>query len=313
MNIFSTHIPQELSFLLGAVFLILTICSLTFTILKKRKPSDLTSELVTRTKSWWYIMPGVCLVILGPPVVGAILIGFVSCVALREMFSISGMQTSNRKAILVAYLAIPIQYYLGFHFYYVQFLIFIPICMFMLIPFLLVLEGKTETIGRTMILIPSLLMMTTYSLSHIVLLFKADWKGFDLGAGSLIFFLLVLTAFNDVFQYTWGKLLGKRKILPRISPNKTWEGFVGGVLTCSLFAYLIRFLTPLSSLQALAMGLMIGICGFMGDSLVSAIKRNLDLKDTGKLIPGHGGAMDRLDSLIFTAPAFFHMLSFYSI
>ena len=72
----------------------------------------------------------------------------------------------------------------------------------------------------------------------------------------------MLTSFNDVFQFTWGKMLGNSKIVPSVSPNKTWEGFIGGILTTAVLAYLIRFLTPLSDVQAIITGLIIGVFGF---------------------------------------------------
>ena len=102
--------------------------------------------------------------------------------------------------------------------------------------------------------------------------------------------------------------LGKEKILPEISPNKTWIGFIGGVITTGALAYFISNLTPLQDVHAFLIGLAIGVMGFFGDLILSAIKRDLNLKDTSNLIPGHGGVMDRLDSIIFTAPLYYYLL-----
>ena len=113
------------------------------------------------------------------------------------------------------------------------------------------------------------------------------------------------------FQFTWGKLLGKNKILPTISPNKTWEGFIGGIFTTAFLGYGLKFLTPLEGTEAYLCGLAIGISGFIGDAIMSAIKRDLKIKDTDELIPGHGGAMDRLDSILISAPIFFHLLTYF--
>ena len=118
-----------------------------------------------------------------------------------------------------------------------------------------------------------------------------------------------MTQFNDVSQYVWGKLLGKRKITPRVSPKKTWEGFLGGVLTITLLAgFLAPFLTPLSRIEGFIAGAIISASGFVGDVVISSVKRDLHIKDTGQLIPGHGGILDRMDSLIYTAPLFFHYI-----
>ena len=111
-----------------------------------------------------------------------------------------------------------------------------------------------------------------------------------------------------MFQFTWGKLLGRHKIIPKISPNKTWEGFIGGILTTTIIGYFLRFLTPFSETEALVVSFIVACAGFVGDVVVSAVKRDIGLKDTGTLIPGHGGILDRIDSLSITAVVFFHIV-----
>jgi phosphatidate cytidylyltransferase len=122
-------------------------------------------------------------------------------------------------------------------------------------------------------------------------------------------FLMFLTQFNDVMQYVWGKLLGRRKIIFKVSPKKTWGGFLGGVATTTLLGgFLGPLLTPLIGWETWIAGLIIGASGFVGDVTISALKRDLGIKDSGNLIPGHGGILDRIDSLTYTAPLFFHYL-----
>ena len=121
-------------------------------------------------------------------------------------------------------------------------------------------------------------------------------------------FIVFITEMNDVFQFTCGKLLGKFKILPKVSPNKTWEGLIGGILTTVVVSYFIRFLTPFSGLEIIVVSFSIAITGFIGDVVLSAIKRDIGLKDTGVSIPGHGGILDRIDSLALTGPVFFHIV-----
>ena len=236
---------------------------------------------------------------------------YVSFVALREMISISGFRPADRSALFAAHSAIPFQYYWAYHNQLTGFFTFIPIGMFILIPFLLIGKGETKAIGRSMALIPAILMLTVFTVSHTGLLYNMDISASGLPNSGLILYLFLITACNDVFQFTWGKLLGRRKIIPAISPNKTWEGFMGGILTTAIWSFLLSFLTPMSAIQSLLMGLVLGIAGFGGDILISAIKRDLNLKDTGDIIPGHGGIMDRLDSLILTAPVFYHLLAFF--
>ncbi len=117
------------------------------------------------------------------------------------------------------------------------------------------------------------------------------------------FFIMVLTQANDIFQYLWGKSLGKHAILPTISPSKTWEGFLGGVFTCASAAYFLApYYMPLSQIEALGLGVFLAIGGFLGDATVSFFKRRLRLKDSGTLLPGHGGLLDRIDSLLYVLP-----------
>ena len=120
-------------------------------------------------------------------------------------------------------------------------------------------------------------------------------------------YLVVLTQANDVAQYIWGRMFGRAKITPTVSPKKTWTGFLGGVATTTLLATAAGpWLTPMDHLQSAIAGLVIGIGGFFGDINLSALKRDLGIKDTGSLLPGHGGILDRVDSLTYTAPLFFH-------
>ncbi|HRE46031.1 MAG TPA: phosphatidate cytidylyltransferase, partial [Terricaulis sp.] len=134
------------------------------------------------------------------------------------------------------------------------------------------------------------------------------------GAAGLVFFLLLITQLNDVAQYCWGKAIGRTKITPNVSPNKTWEGAIGGWLTTAAVFYLLApYFTPLSPLHAAIMGLIVPLAGFFGDITMSAIKRDLGVKDTSRLIPGHGGVLDRLDSLTFAAPVYFHLLAYFAI
>lgn len=304
-------ITQGIGYTLGALFSILSVFLAIFYIRKQRKGDDFSKELFLRTRSWGYIALGATAALVLPKVFGTIILAYVSFMALREMISISGFRAADRPALFAAYAAVPMQYYLAYHYKLTAFFAFIPIGMFMLIPFLLIGKGQTKAIGRSMALIPAILMLTVFTISHTALLYNFDIQGVDISYGGLILYLFLITACNDVFQFTWGKLFGKRKIIPAISPNKTWEGFIGGILTTAIWSYTLRYLTPMSIEQSLIMGLVLGIAGFAGDILISAIKRDLNLKDTGDIIPGHGGIMDRLDSLVLTAPIFYHLLSYF--
>jgi phosphatidate cytidylyltransferase len=175
----------------------------------------------------------------------------------------------------------------------------------------LVLTGHNDGYLRTAGMLHWGLMMTVFNLSHAAfLLILRDKTNPAIAAGSgLMLYLVLLTQLNDVAQYIWGKTIGRRKIVPAISPNKTWGGFLGGVGTTTLCACLLGpILTPMNSIQALVAGLIISGGGFLGDLTLSALKRDLGVKDTSTLLPGHGGILDRVDSLMYTAPLFFHYI-----
>jgi phosphatidate cytidylyltransferase len=125
----------------------------------------------------------------------------------------------------------------------------------------------------------------------------------------LVLYLVLLTQLNDVAQYLWGRSLGGPPVAPKVSPNKTWAGFLGGVGTTTLLGTVLGpLLTPMAWPASLVAGLIIGLGGFVGDLNISALKRDLGIKDSGSLLPGHGGILDRVDSLTYTAPLFFHFV-----
>jgi len=173
--------------------------------------------------------------------------------------------------------------------------------------------GHTEGFIKSSSIIHWGVMMTVYCVSHVAYLAVLPDDGDMQNHGiSLILFVIVMTQFNDIAQYCWGKIIGGAKIIPKVSPNKTWSGFFGGVLTTALLATVIApYLSPMTRFDGFLVGAMMAACGFLGDVTMSAVKRDLHIKDTGNLLPGHGGILDRLDSLIFTAPLFFHALRFW--
>jgi phosphatidate cytidylyltransferase len=124
-------------------------------------------------------------------------------------------------------------------------------------------------------------------------------------------FVLVVVQFNDVAQFIWGHMLGRTPIVPAVSPSKTWEGFLGGIVTSMLLAIILApRLTPFNTLAAALLGMTLSICGFFGDVTLSAVKRDLGLKDTGTILRGHGGILDRVDSLTLAAPIAFHIIRY---
>lgn len=295
------------------IYGILTFASLLFFIIGKIKPGANLHELKSRTKSWWLMATIFVSVTLINSNIAYIAIGMLSFIAFRELYSVLEFRDSDRRAIFWSFVAIPIQYYLAYIGWYGAYIIFIPVVMFLFLPLRLVLKGNTSGIIRSMSVLHWSLMLTVFGISHMAyLLSLPEIDGFRSGGRGLLLFLVFLTEINDVMQFTWGKILGKHKISPKVSPNKTWEGFVGGVISTTIIGYFLGFLTPLPDGKVIVISFLIGVSGFVGDIVMSSIKRDIGVKDMGTAIPGHGGILDRIDSLSYTAPVFFHLVYYWA-
>ena len=307
-KIFPT-LSDELIIVISLILGLHVTASLILFLVKKISPKTNISELAARTRSWW-IMAGMF--------IGAVFISynisyfflaFLSFIAIRELYSLLGFREAVRGALFWCILAIPIRYYLAYLAWYGAFIIFIPVVMFLVLPLRLVLKGDTHGITKSMALVQWILMLSVFGISHLAyLLSLPELPGFSSGGRGLLLFLVFLTEINDIMQFIWGKLLGRHKILPKVSPNKTWEGFLGGVISTTVIGYFLGFLTPLSAPNVILVSALLAIAGFSGDVVISAIKRDKGIKDMGNSIPGHGGVFDRIDSLSYTAPVFFHLV-----
>jgi len=310
MNLAQFSANKEVTFIILLIIGLLVFATLLFFIWGKLKPEANLIELKLRTKSWWTMATVFILAIVINPIISYFAFGLLSFMALREISTISkNVRDVDRRVMIWCYIAIPIQFMLAYYGCFNLFVIFIPVVMFIFISFMLVIRGETTEIGRSMSVIPTQLMLTVFSLSHLAFLLSLPQiAGFNAGGRGLLLFVVFITEINDVFQFAWGKLLGRHAIIPKISPNKTWEGFIGGILTTTVLGYFLRFLTPFSVVESLVVSFVIACAGFVGDVVVSAVKRDIGLKDTGTLIPGHGGILDRIDSLAITSVVFFHIV-----
>lgn len=241
-----------------------------------------------------------------------IFLTLISYLCLKEFLSLIPTRKTDRNVLLWAYWSIPISYYIVYIHWTTLFYLWIPLYMFILLSVRMVMSSNTEGFLKNLAVLQYGLMTTVYALGYLGLLaiipMKYNPQG---GAVGLLFFILVFTVSNDFIQMFSGKTFGKHKIIPKVSPNKTWEGLIGGIIGSTILAVLMgRFLTPFSVGQLVFLGASLSLFGFFGDVTMSAIKRDLGVKDTSTLIPGHGGILDRLDSLLFTAPLFFHYFAY---
>jgi phosphatidate cytidylyltransferase len=308
MNQLSIPFNVQIAFI--AISSLLAIASLTSLWLVRAKPERNYRELRLRIKTWWLIVAVFAVAVLFNRTISVLVLGFVSFLAFKEYLSLIPTRRADHRVLFWAYLAIPLQFYWVWLAWYGMFIIFIPVFVFLFLPMRMILIGETQGFLRAIGTLQWGLMITVFGLSHATFLLVLPAASNPVaGSMGLLIYLVFLTEFNDVAQYIWGKSFGKRKIVPKVSPNKTVAGFLGGVLTTMGLAVLLApFLTPLNHYQALGAGLLIGGGGFVGDVTISALKRDIGVKDSGSLLPGHGGILDRLDSLTYTAPLFFHYL-----
>lgn len=298
---------------MGAVILgVLVLASLCSAILKRARPDRDIRELAARVRSWW-IMASVffCAIFLEPRLSLAFF-AFMSFWALKEYVTLLKTRPADHRTLVWAFLTIPIQYWWIHAGWYGMFIIFIPVYMFLFLPVRLILSRETAGFVASMSTIHWGLMTFVFGLSHLAALLTLPLKTSGPADGrSLVLFVVFTTEMSDVLQYVWGKLLGKRKILPTVSPNKTWEGLLGGLASLVLLSPLLRFLTPFTVPEMLAVSAGIVLAGFLGGAVMSAVKRDIGVKDYGTLIPGHGGMIDRVDSLCYAVPLFFHYVRYF--
>jgi phosphatidate cytidylyltransferase len=219
-------------------------------------------------------------------------------------------RADHRALVLTFFVFTPLQYLLVAIEWYGLFAVLIPVYAFVLVPTTMVIAGETGRFLERAATIQWAMMVCVYCVSYApaVLLLDVEW---DAPQALLLFFLVVVVQISDVAQYVWGKLAGRHKVAPRVSPNKTWEGFVGGVITATLIGTGLWWATPFSVPAAAGMAFVICLAGFAGGLTMAAVKRDRGVKDYGTLLPGHGGVLDRIDSLVFAAPIFFHLTRFF--
>lgn len=319
-----SHLAPVVRIVLLGIFAVLLVASGVSIALMKWKPQKDWSELRARIRTWWVIAGLVAGSLLLSPKTAIWFFAFVSFLALKEYFSLIPTRRADRRVMFWAYAAIPIQYAWIANGQYGMFIIFIPVYLYLLLPTRMILIGETQGFLQAVATVQWGLMGTVFFLSHATYLLVLKiaehplvapvWPNQQIsqfpGPG-LLLLLLILTQSNDVAQFLWGKSFGKHKISPRVSPNKTIEGFLGGLGTTIVLATLLGpVMTMLDYPRAALAGLIVGVTGLLGDLNISALKRDLGVKDAGATLPGHGGVLDRIDSLIFTAPVFFHFIRF---
>lgn len=306
----------DLLFLLGIIVGLLVVATGIGTVLERRYSPNGENEaienLTARIRAWWAMVVLIGIAFLAGKTGVVILFALCSFAALREFVTLTNARRADHWTLAIAFfIVIPLQYWLVWAEEYGIYSIYIPVYCFLLAPIISALRGETENFLVRVAEVQWALMICVYCASHVPALITLDIPGYEGRGVLLIAFLVVVVQISDVLQYVWGKLLGRRKIAPRLSPSKTVEGFVGGVASATVIGAALYWLTPFTPVQAGLMAFVIALMGFFGGLVMSAIKRDRGVKDWGHTIEGHGGFIDRLDSVVFSAPIFFHLTRYW--
>jgi phosphatidate cytidylyltransferase len=274
--------------------------------------SSVIDNLNDRIRAWW-IMVGTIAVAFAFGKAGVVvLFAFASFTALREFLTLIVTRRGDHLALATAFFVIlPVQYSLVSIEWYGLYSIFIPVYAFLFLPIVAALRGDTRNFMPRVAEVQWALMVCVFCISHVPALLTLPIPGYEGRNLLLIAFLVLVVQSSDVLQYVFGKVFGRTLIAPQLSPSKTVEGFVGGVASATLVGAALWWITPFSPFQAGLIALAINVMGFLGGLVMSAIKRDRGVKDWGRLIEGHGGMLDRLDSVIFAAPIFFHIVRYW--
>jgi phosphatidate cytidylyltransferase len=308
------NMRQELPvvFALAGVLAIASLISLILRLRAGPQPNSVLDNLSARIKAWW-----VMIILLGAAFLAGrhavvLLFAFVSFAALREFITLTTTHRADHFALFMSFFVVlPMQYWLVWTDWYGFFTILIPVYAFLVLPIAAVVFGDAKNFLARTAETQWGLMISVYCISHVPALLTLDIPGYRGRNALLVVFLLIVVQSSDVLQYVWGKLLGRRKIAPDLSPSKTVEGFIGGVACATILGACLWRMTPFSAWQAASMALIVTMMGFLGGLVMSAIKRDRGVKDWGHLIEGHGGMLDRLDSVAFSAPIFFHLTRYF--
>lgn len=312
---------QKFYWVFGGVTLLLLIASIVGWVLKrqlmhKNNASETSQKtvnnLIARVNAWWVMVLVFAVAFLAGKLGTIILFGAISYFALREFMTLTPTRTGDHRALSLAFfLLMPLHYYLIYIEWYALFSILIPVYAFLLMPSISVLAQDTEHFLERAAKIQWGVMIAIYCISHAPALLVLQIPDFEGQNALLLFYFVLIVQLSDVLQYVFGNLFGKTKVAPIVSPNKTLEGLIGGGFTTILIGASLWWITPFTPLQSAGMAAVIVVMGFLGGLVMSAIKRSLGAKDWGSMIEGHGGMLDRMDSVCFAAPIFFHLVRYF--
>ncbi|MFO1065914.1 MAG: phosphatidate cytidylyltransferase [Pirellulales bacterium] len=325
---------RQTNILLGTVLVVLGIAAIVAQYLGRQPRDAVNPALVRRfrqrVQAWWLMCAVLVFGLLLHRTGTVILFGIVSFWALREFITMTPTRRGDHRALFWALLIFtPFQYLLiglgqitlpwksdqAFDLYGI-YSIMIPVYASLYLPARIAIAGDHKRFLERSAQIQSGLLICVYSLSYApALMFlnlaKSDGTAWNGSAGGLLFFFVLVSQLSEVFQWTWGHLAGKHLIAKDISSSRTWEGFWGGTLFTGIVGSLLFWVTPFEIWEAACMSIVISTMSMFGGMTMSAIKRDRGVADYGSLVLGHAGVLDRIDTLCFAAPVFYHLTRFF--
>ncbi len=294
----------------GAILIVLGLATMTYTLLVWRNPDrGNLPKIGHRIRFLWLVAGFLAVGILYSRNLLLFFIAFLAFLAFKEFLSITPTRRADRRVLFWAYLAIPGQFFLIWLGWYTAFIAFIPIYVFFFLPLMMVLLSKPQgflTAGSTL---SWGIVTTVYSLGHLAFLLVLPPEGNVTGGGGLLLYLLILTQLSDVSQFFFGRLFNQPRLRLAVSTTRTWGSLFGSMITSAIIAWLAApLITPLTPIESIIVGIIIALASFIGYITLSAIKIDLHLKDRGSMSFGHGGVLNRMDSIIYTAPLYFHLV-----
>ena len=301
----------------------------------RRQPESTANPAVVRTfnlrvRAWWMMFVILIAGLILGYVATVVLFGLISFWALREFITMTPTRRGDHRTLFWTFVVFtPLQYVLVGLGYYGLYTVMIPVYASLFIPARIAIAGDPKRFLERVAKIQAGLLICVYCLSHAPAILSLalreapggpkapPWLIGNPAAGqlgsnaSVLFFFVLMVQLSDVFQYMWGQLLGKHVIAPQINASRTWEGLIGGTLSTMLVGMLLSWATPFGLYWAGPIAGAVALAGFAGSMTMSGIKRDRGVKDYGTLVSGHAGVLDRIDSLCFAAPVFFHITRFF--
>ena len=295
-------------------------------VLKRQPESNFDPAIIRnfnkRIVTWLTICVLLVMSLLFNKTVTVVLFLLISLWALREFITMTPTRRGDHGTLFwLIVVFTPFQYYMVAMNYYDLYTIMIPVYASLFIPARIAFTGDHKRFLERSAKIQFGLLICVYALSHAPALLYLDlvywdseaqkhlpWTGKTAG---LLFYFIVVVQVSDMLHFVWDRLAGKHVIAPAINSTKTWEGVIGAACCTALFGMLIQFATPFTWYGAGFMALVISVMASSGSMTMSAIKRDRGVKDYGTLVQGHAGVLDRIDSVCFAAPIFFHATRFF--